>query len=175
MAAKVSPIQKLQMEQQKALAFSIERRTPFGVLVPKCAVEVSPAGFVQVPVYGTQIVVTQYQAKADYFVLIWGIVLGFNSSSSGPAPNPGDVSWRVDIDCPLGAANQGYPLKNWGARTFNFGSFVPGDPWPVDFRFRNGETLRVKGTPVANMGTGAGNVFTAGLFGYEWPEDGQEA
>lgn len=169
-----SPGAALNSIQSNMRDLALSKHTPFGVQVPKFAVPVTATGFVLVPAaYGTQAQIVQYQAKPDYYVLICALVFGYVNTGGGPAPNPGDATFAVDIDRPLGAAT-GYPCKDYGAFPFLAGSFSPGDPWPCDFRFKNGQIIRVKGTPVANMGLGAGNVFTAALLGYEWQAQGFE-
>ena len=53
------------------------------------------------------------------------------------------------------------------------GSFTTGPVWPVEFKHKNGEIIRIKISTVANVGTGAGNFVTGALLGFEWPELGK--
>ena len=158
-------------EMQRVLAES--RQTPFGVKVPKWAEPVTRTGYVVVPAaYGTQVQITSHQAKANWYAVMFGIVLQFQGG--GPAPNPGDVLFNVDIDRPAGDNTAGYIEKDYGSIPFLLGNFTAGPLWPCEFRYSNGETLRIKATPVANMGLDVGNWFVAGLIGFEWPQQGYE-
>lgn len=159
-----------QQNMQRVLAES--RHTPFGVKVPKFAVPVTALGTVQVPAYGTQAQIVQYQAKANWYFVACGLVLQF--SGSGSAPNPGDVTFTIDIDRPVNDFTSGYVEKDYGAIPILLGSFAQGFVWPVEFRHSDGEIVRIKATPVANMGTGPGNFFLACLLGFEWPQQGYE-
>jgi hypothetical protein len=163
-------------------AWAEQRQTPFGVVVPKIALKVNAYGVAQVPAYGTQvnIVGTNQPANQDYLVqarpnwylLLCGVVLGFQGQ--GPAPNPNDVQFTIDVDRPLGATQVGYSEKDFGLVTTTLP--LPGISTiePIEFKHRNGERIRVKATPIANMGTGLGNFFSVALYGYEWPERGFE-
>ena len=159
-----------QQDMQRVLAES--RQTPFGLRIPKWAIPVTAIGSVEVPAYGTPVAIAQYQAKANWYLVICGLVLSFQGS--GTAPNPGDVSFVVDVDRPAGDFTAGYVEKDYGNIPIPLGSFTQGWNWPVEFRHSNGEIVRIKGTPVANMGTGAGNFFVGCLLGFEWPQQGYE-
>lgn len=149
------------------------RHTPFGIPIPRFAVPVTRMGFVQVPAaYGTQVLVVSYQARPNWFSILSGLVAGF--SGSGTAPFPGDVSFTVDVDRPLGDTVDGYIEKDYDSVPFPVGNFTIGPLWPVEFRHENGETVRLKATPVANMTLGAGNFFVGALVGFEWPSQDWE-
>lgn len=162
-----------QLDVQRLMqAWTKDRRSPWGTPIPKTAVPVTAFGSVVVPVaFGTQAVVTSYTAKPNWTALITGLVAQF--AGTGPAPNPGDVAFQVDIDKPL-LSQFGYILKDYGAVPFTLGSLTLGPPWPVEWFVRNGETLRLKATPVAAMGLGAGNFFTGVFVGFEWATRGYE-
>jgi hypothetical protein len=158
------------------------RRTPFGTRVPKIALPVAAFGFIQVPAFGTQANILPasvpanqdyiYKVKPNWYALICGLILQF--TGTGSAPNPGDLSYTIDVDRPLGVSGVGYTEKDYNAVPFLLGSFTLGFPWPTEFKHKNGEELRIKATAIANMGTGAGNFFQAALLGWEWPERGWE-
>lgn len=158
------------------------RRTPFGSRVPKVALPVAAFGFVQVPAYGTQVNIVPanvpanqdflYRVKPNWYALICGLILQY--SGAGPAPLPGDVSYVIDVDRPLGVSGIGETEKDYNGVPFTLGNFNFGLVWPTEFKHKNGETLRVKATPIVNMGTGAGNFFQVALIGWEWPERGWE-
>ena len=161
----------LSIPQNMMRDWAESRLTPFGLKIPKFAVPVTALGYAQPAVYGDQVLLCQYQFKAGWYGIITGLVVGFQGS--GPAPLPGDVSWAVDIDRPLGATS-GYSEKDYGAVPFSLGDLVNGPVWPVEFRHSNGETIYLKGTPVANVGLGAGQWFVGAMVGFEWPEQGIE-
>lgn len=157
------------------------RRTPFGTRVPKVALPVAAFASVQVPAYGTQVNLVPanvpanqdflVQARPNWYLLICGLILQF--SGAGPAPFPGDVQYVIDVDRPLGVSGIGETEKDYSLVEFTIGNFNFG-PFPTELKHRNGEQLRIKATPIANMGTGAGNNFQVGLWGWEWPERGWE-
>lgn len=152
--------------------FAEGRQLPFGVKVPKFAVPVTTIGYAVPAAYGTQVLLATYQVKAGWYAVITGVVLQF--SGTGPSPNPGDVSFTVDIDRPLGDLTAGYSEKDYGSVPILLGAFTQGWIWPVEWRHSDGETIRIKATPVANMGLGAGNFLLACLLGFEWPAQGYE-
>ena len=144
--------------------------TPPDRKIPIHAIPLNILGFVQSPAYGNQAVILTYTVRANWACLITNIGLGF--AGAAPLPLPGDITWAVDIDRPLGS-NAGYFEKDFGSVQIPLGTFS-NLPWPVNFRHRNNEVIRVKGITNQNVGTGAGNFLTAALLGYEWPEDKEE-
>lgn len=138
-------------------------------LIPDHAIPVTVLGYAVAPVYGAgnQVQILQYQVRANWACLITSIVFAFQGAL--PAPLPGDITWCVDIDRPLGST-AGYFEKDYGQVQLSLGSLQM-LPWPVRFRHRNGEIIRVKGYTNQNVSTGAGNFLTAALIGYEWTED----
>lgn len=158
--------------QQLMNAWADTRRTPWGIEIPKFATPVTVFGTAAVPVaYGTQVLVLQYQVKANFFAFLSGVVLGTDAS---PQPNAGDISWTIDVDRPLGDQVSGYAEKDYGAVPVNLGDFVGGPVWPVEFKHQDGEIIRIKATAVQNMGVGGANVFKACLIGFDWPMQGIE-
>ena len=166
------PLPDLVETQKMARDWAPARHTPYGIPIPRFAVPVTKFGFVQVPgAYGTEIVVVTYQAKANWFCLLCGLVAGY--SGMGTAPLAGDVQFTVDVDRPLGAAT-GYQEKDYGRLRFAVGNFTTGPVWPVEFRIMNTQTIRLKATPVQTMSLGPGNNFVGALLGFEWPSKGDE-
>ena len=165
-------LQSLQDVQKQSMEWASSRRSPFGLPIPRVASPVTVFGFSALPGgFGVQVQLLQFQVKANWFFLACGVVLGF--SGAGNAPGPGDVQYTIDIDRELGGLD-GYVEKNYANVPFPLGSLQIGPQWPVEFRHRNDEVIRIKGTPIANMGTGAANFLTAALVGWEWPEGGFE-
>lgn len=158
--------------QREARDWASSRRSPFGLPIPRVGLPVTIFGFSALPGgFGVQVQLLEFQVRANWFFLATGIVLGF--SGIGNAPGPGDVRYTIDIDRPLGETT-GYVEKNYNNVPYPLGALQVGPQWPVEFRHRNTETIRIKGTPIANMGTGAANFLTAALIGWEWPEGGFE-
>jgi hypothetical protein len=147
------------------------RRTPFGTVIPKYALPVFAKGAVQVPVYGTQVVVATYKSRANWISVISGLVL--QTAGAGPPPNPNDVSFSVDIDRDLNSV-AGFTVKDYNNVPFTLGNFTTGPYWPCEIKPKNDQTVRIKATAIANMGTGFGNFFTCALLGWEWTEQGFE-
>lgn len=148
------------------------RRLPSGLEIPAVAVPVFALGAVIVPAYGTQVVLVQHQVPANYRAVFCGIVLGY---AGAPAPTPGDIIYSVDIDRPLGYTSMfGYDEKDFGSIPIQLGS-LQFTPWPIEFKHSSSETIRIKGTPIANVGTGNPNNLLAALIGFEWPAERENA
>jgi hypothetical protein len=160
-------LSRVSEQQQLMTDWADSRRLPSGIVIPKTAIPVFKYGFAVAPAYGTQVQLAQFQTKANWYSLICGIVLQF--SGTGQAPNAGDISFVVDVDVPLGEF--GETEKDYNGVPFVLGTFAPGEPWPCEFRHNDGEILRIKATPVANMSTGAGNNLVGAFLGWEWPAD----
>lgn len=170
-AALVQPVTLVEL-QEMMRDWATARRSPYGIPIPRTAIPVTKFGSVGVPAaFGVEIVVVTYQVKANFFGLICGLVAGY--SGTGTAPLAGDVTFRVDIDRPLGLTT-GFSEKDYGNVPFPLGNFTNGPLWPVEFRHMNSETIRLKATPVQNMGLGPGNAFVGALVGFEWPSKGSE-
>jgi hypothetical protein len=150
------------------------RKTPFGTPIPWIAEPVTKFGSVQAPAYGAgnQVTILTYVTPQNFYSLICGVVLGF--AGGIPTPLPGDLIFTVDIDTPLGQIGVGNPEKDFGSVQQTIGSFTPGPPWPVEWRHKNGETLRIKGQTVAHVQTLPGNFLTAAIIGWQWPLQGWE-
>jgi len=140
--------------------------------IPIHAIPLNIIGFVASPAFGAanQVTVLTYTVRANWACLITNIVLQFQGPA--PAPLPGDITWAVDIDRPLGS-QAGYFEKDFGAVGVSLGTFA-NLPWPVNFKHRNQEVIRVKGITNQNVATGAGAFLCAALLGFEWPEEGDE-
>jgi hypothetical protein len=149
------------------------RKTPYGTPIPWQAQPVTKFGSLVAPAYGAanQGQILLYKTPQNFFSLICGIVLGF--AGPGASPLPGDLIFTIDIDRPLGSTIVGYPEKDYGSIQFPIGSFMQYQ-WPVEFRHRNGEELRIKGQTVSNVTVGPGNFLTAAIFGWQWSEEGWE-
>jgi hypothetical protein len=161
----------LTTRQEQVQGWGAGRGSAFGLPVPNFANPVTIFGSMVAPAYGTQGVILTYQVKPNWFAVLSAVVLQF--AGTGPAPLPGDVNFAIDVDRALGTLN-GYPEKDYAAVPWPLGSFTGGPQWPVNFKHKNGETIRIKATPIANMGVGAGNFLYAALIGFEWPQQGNE-
>lgn len=138
--------------------------------IPEEAIPLARYGFAQVPAYGLVVTPCFFTVRANWACIIDHIVLQFQGPP--PAPLPGDITWQIDIDRPRGAQNlsKGYFERDYGFLQLpSLGTWEI--PWPVTFRHRDNETIRVKATPNQNIATGPGAFFTAVLMGWEWPEN----
>lgn len=172
MGVEVEVFQSLADIQKQSRDWASSRRSPFGLPIPRVALRVDVFGFATTSAgYGTQVLLVEFKVRANWFFLATGIVLSF--SGTGNAPGPGDVAYQIDVDRPLGRTS-GYVEKNYNAVPFELGDFQRGPQWDVEFKHRNLEVIRIKGTPIANMGVSGTDFLTASLSGWEWPEGGDE-
>jgi hypothetical protein len=165
------PTSSVQEVQKRARDFGVFRTTPGGLVVPRNAIPFQAVGAVVCPALGTQVVVCTYQVQPQWFALVWGVVFQFVGT---PAALPNDITWTVDVDRPLGAVDQGYAEKDYGAVPILLGDNQD-RPWPVNFRHWSKETLRVKGTPNTNVTPGGSNFLVGMLLGDTWPGQGWES
>lgn len=136
--------------------------------VPEEAIPFAKYGFLQVPAYGNGNLVCFYTVRANWAGLIDHIVLQYQGPA--PAPLPGDIQWIIDVDRGFSGIGEGYFERNYGdLRLPSLGTWEI--PWPVAFRHRDNETVRVKAKAIQNVATGPGAFFTAALMGWEWPEN----
>jgi hypothetical protein len=151
------------------------RKTVWGTPIPWNARPVFASGFVVAPAYGAafQVIVATYQVPRGYSALLCGLVLGFVGAGSAL---PGQVLYTVDVDSPTAVPvpGVGYAEKDFAFVPFQLGSFVPGDPWPVEFKHDELETVRIKAQTVAGVPIGAGNFVFGALVGWQWPSMGWE-
>jgi len=153
------------------------KRTVFGTPVPWVAEPVFASGFQVAPDLTdppTRVIIVEYTVPRGYSALICGLVTGF---AGGAIALPGQVQFTVDVDNPSVAPSspaQGYTEKDYGLVSFGLGSLSPGDPWPVEFKHDQNETVRIKGATVSAVPTGAGNFLFGALVGFQWPTMGWE-
>lgn len=174
MSALVSGLADLQQAVQES---GQVRRTDSGLVIPRYNTPVSLIGQAVAPAYGSanQVELIKYQAKANFYVIFCGVLFGW--IGAGAPPLPGDLSFSVDIDRPLGSTTAGYAVRDFGAVTVPVGLITNGAisyHRPVEFRLSGSETIRVKGFTVANVGVGGRNFLVASLVGFEWPAEGSE-
>jgi hypothetical protein len=135
------------------------------IVIPKTARPIAVFGYESLgaAVYGTPVEILQYTVKANYFALFQAVVF---DCIGGTAPGPGDVTYAIDVDRPVGATT-GYTERDYGAVPFSLGAFQNGPVWAVEFKHWNQEVIRIKGTPVANVLTSPGTLVAC-LLGWEW-------
>jgi len=152
------------------------KRTVFGTPIPWVAEPVFASGFQVAPDYGptNQVILATYRVPRGYTALLCGLVVGY-AGGGGPAL-PGQVLFTVDVTNPFGPVSfqSGYVEKDYNAVPFALGSLSPGEPWPVEFRHDQGETIRIKGQTVSAVATGDGNFLFGALIGWQWPTMGWE-
>jgi|SRR5882672_991844 len=166
---------ELGVRQQMMNELASARKTPFGTPIPWSAEPVTRFGSLVAPAFGVanQGVILTYATPQNFFSIICGLVLGF--AGPGASPLPGDLIYTIDIDVfPIGITGVGYPEKDYSSVQFPLGNFTLGPQWPVEFRHKNGEVLRIKGQTVSNVTIGPGNFMTAAIFGWQWPKEGWE-
>jgi len=156
-------------------------KTPLGTLVPASARPVFAQGFAVAPAVGAanQVIIPLsslvgpllggYQVPRGMQTLICGIVLGYVGGGGGALP--GQVLYTIDVDNPFAVPTPGlgYTEKDYALVPFQLGSFVPGDPWPVEFRHTELETIRIKAQTVGGIPVGPGNFVYGALFGFQGP------
>ncbi len=153
-----------------------DRKTVWGTPIPWTARPVFAAGSVEAPAFGAvnQVIVATYTVPRGYSALLCGLVLGY--VGGGGSALPGQVLYTVDVDSPTAVPvpGIGHAEKDYAFVRFQLGSFVPGDPWPVEFRYYDQEQVRIKGQTVSGVATGAGNFLFGALIGWQWPTEGWE-
>ena len=161
--------------QEMANTLSEGRKTPTGAPIPWSARPITRFGSAVAPAYGSanQVLLVTYQVPVNWSALIYGVVFAF-SSNAMPAPVPGNLTFTVDIDRPLGNTTSGYTEKDYNAVPFPLGALVNGPYWQVEWKHTSAETIRVKGYTVADVPTGAGSYLMAAMIGWEWPTEGWE-
>lgn len=157
-------------------SLSEERKTVWGVPIPSTARPVFAFGFVTAPAVGAanQVIIASYEVKRGFTAVICGLVLGY-VGGGGPAL-PGQVLYTVDVDNPnaVPVPGIGYTEKDYSLVPFQLGSFVPGDPWPVEFLHDELAFIRIKGQTVGGLPVGPGNFLYGALVGFQWPTIGRE-
>jgi len=152
------------------------RKTVWGTPIPWTARAVFVDGDQIAPAFGptNQVIIATYQVPVKMSALICGVVLGY--VGGGGSALPGQVLFTVDVDNPFAVPTPGvgYAEKDYSLKRQPLGSFVPGDPWPVEFKHDEGETIRIKAQTVAGVATGAGNFVFGALIGFQWPTMGWE-
>lgn len=152
------------------------RKTVWGTPIPWVATPIFARGFETAPDVGAnnQVILCTYKVPRGYAALICGLVFGY----AGGAPAlPGQVLYTVDVDNPNAAVVSplpGYVEKDYNQVPFQLGDLVGGPVWPVEFKKKQGETIRVKGQTVSGVATGEGNFLYAALVGWQWPSMGWE-
>ena len=157
------------------------KKTVWGVPIPWVAEPVFASGFVIAPDYippdgaGARVTICTYQVPRGYRAVLCGLVLGY--VGGGGAALPGQVVYTVDVNNDIAgivSPQSGYVEKDYNQVPFQLGTFSPAEPWPVEFRHDQLETVRVKGYTVSGVATGAGNFLYAALIGFQWPSMGWE-
>jgi len=169
-----SELEKVLNELQLA---SSQRKTVWGVPIPWVARPVFASGFQIAPDFGAanRVIVATYQVPRGHTAALCGLVFGY-AGSSGPAL-PGQVLYTVDVNNPNAApaaTSPGYTEKDFNAVPFQLGAFVGGPVWPIEFRYDQGEQVRIKAQTVSTVPVGAGNFVFGALVGFEWPSMGWE-
>jgi hypothetical protein len=152
------------------------RKTVWGTPIPWQARPVFTQGFQTAPDFGSanRVIICSYRVPNNMSALICGIVLGYQGG--GGAALPGQVLYDIEVDNPFAVPTPGfgYTEKDYGLEPFQVGSFVPGDPWPCEFKYDQNQTVFIKAQTVAGVATGPGNFVFGALIGFQWPSMGWE-
>jgi hypothetical protein len=153
------------------------KRTVFGTPIPWVAEPIFTQGFQVAPAVGlaNQIILCAYQVPRGYTAILCGLVFGY--VGGGGNALPGQCLYTVDVNNPNAAplgAQPGYVEKDYNQVPFQLGSFVGGPVWPIEFKYDQGETVRIKGSTVGGIPVGAGNFLFGALLGFQWPTMGWE-
>jgi len=166
----------LQQALDTMVKLAKSRRTVWGTPVPWFAEPIFAKGFVVAPDFGAanQLVIATYEVPRGYTTLFCGVVFGY---AGGGVALPGQVLFTIDSLNPnpvVVSPQQGYAVKDYANVPFALGTLAPGNPWPVEFKFDQNETVRIKGQTVSTVATGAGNFLFGALFGWQWATAGWE-
>ena len=138
------------------------------VVPPPSETPVSARETIAAPAYGVQALITSCQVPQAMEAVITHILCKFDGS--GFVQGSGAVTWTIDINRPLGAAQQGYNPPFFGSIITQLGDFLT-FPFPVPggIRLSERDTIRFKVTTAAPVGIGAPNYITAMLLGWYYP------
>lgn len=140
---------------------------------PQDEVPFNPTGSIAAPAYGSQVVVAEYQVPQGYEGALWQTYMGF--VGAGYVLGSGDIVWTIDINSPLGvSALTAYTLPDLANIVVPFGSPIEGPfKFAAPYLLREGDTVRLKATSVANISTGAPNFMVGYIGGWTWPVESQ--
>jgi len=131
-------------------------------------------GAIPAPPFGiaNQVEIINYTVPEGMWFVLRGLLVRYDGSNF--VQGTGDIVFQLDIDNPqtvgqLGNSALGRAVPDYGQILFNLGSFDQGPfrLWgsPV---FYSGQRLGLKGYTVANVATGARNMFSGMFLGWEW-------
>jgi hypothetical protein len=138
---------------------------------PRNAEPVHVIGTIPTPAAAATAVVLLYSVPSGYRFYLRALIQQY----VGGAFLPGDALWTIDRNTPVGIPNiQAQPEQGLINVPVTVGAFSPFSPDRFErcYEFEELDDVRSKGTNV-NLGVGAPNFFTSGLFGYLIPMIGQ--
>jgi len=133
--------------------------------IPVNQITQTPVG---VPAIGLTAVALAYRVPSGYQFIMTGIV----QNIYGSAVNPGDVTWTVDRNKPVGIADsQGMGVQGLINVPVPLGSFPFGVIWEFKrpYEFEPLDLVQSKATNVASGGVGLPNALISAFLGYLIP------
>ena len=121
-----------------------------------------------VPAIGATVVALAYRVPSGSRFIMTGII----QNAFGGAINPGDLTWTVDVNAPVGIADfQGMGKQGLINIPIPLGSFVFGVIWEFKrpYEFEPLDLIQSKVTNVASGNVGPGNPVLSAFLGYRVP------
>src|SRR5208337_1778726 len=138
------------------------------VTPPQSATQISRRNTIAAPAYAAQAQIVSFQVPQAMEAVITHVICKYDGS--GFLQGSGSVVWSIDINRPLGAAQQGYNPPDFGSIITQLGDFLIFPfPIPGGIRLYERDTIRFKVTTAAPVGIGAPNYITAMLLGWYYP------
>lgn len=135
---------------------------------PKVCTPINQIFTIDAPLNNVPTVVLAYQVPSGMRLILQAVI-----QVKSPLPiAPGDASWTIDVDAPVGIPNfQAMGVQGLTALQGPLGSLQTGKPWslPRPYTFEPLTVLRSKVTTTAAIPPGPANRFTSGFFGYLIP------
>ena len=117
---------------------------------------------------GATVVALSYRVPSGSRFFLTGII----QNVYGSTPNPGAITWTVDVNRPVGIADtQGMGVQGLIAVPIPLGSFAYGVIWEFKraYEFEPLDFLQSKATNVSSGGVGPGNALISAFLGYRIP------
>lgn len=139
------------------------------VYPPESSIRRNPMAAIVSPAIGAVniAVILAFTVPQGFKFEMLGLTIGAFTTGGLPSGNPGDFTFSVDKNTPLGATTvvQGSPLADLQAVPFNLGNPYSGEAW---FHFGRSETFAPNDTiraKVVNVGGGVGSpVYCLAMF-----------
>lgn len=135
--------------------------------------QISSGVLAVVPPIGSTVVTLAYRVPSGSRFFLMGIIQNVYGASGGPlAMSPGDITWTVDKNRPVGIGDtQGMGIQGLINVPIPLGSFPFGVIWRFSraYEFEPLDLIQSKATNVASGNVGAPNTFVSAFIGYRLP------